>query len=84
MITGFLINAFYILLYNIINLFPNGNGLPSGINTSIQFLSTSLHAYDYFFPISTTIYLLILSIAIEATYWGVQFYFWLIRIIRGA
>jgi len=83
MITGFLINAFYILFYNILNVFSTGS-LPAGVSSAITTMATYIAAWSFFVNVTALSGAIQLVFGFELTMLTVKFVLWLVRTIRGS
>jgi len=84
MITGLIINFFYILLFNLLAFLPDSQGLPSAVASSFTSLSGYAHAWDYIFPIYTLLYILTLSALFHVGILGFKIVNWIINKVRGS
>jgi len=85
MITGFLIDLLYKILYGLISIFPTGDlGIPSGFTTAISTIVGYLHAWSWLLPVDTLISAVLFVLGVQVTALGVKGTFWLIRTLRGS
>lgn len=82
MITGFIINAFYILFYNILNIFPTGT-LPTDISTGFTTIMTYIGDFSFVINIAVLLTCVVTVVGFEIVMIGVKISFWLIRLVRG-
>lgn len=84
MITGFIINAVYIALYNLIDIFPNGSGLDSNISSSFTTMVGYAYSYSWLLPIGTLITVLIIAVTFQSGILLFKIINWIIGKIRGS
>jgi hypothetical protein len=83
MITGFIINAFYILFANILAFVPASSGLPSNISSSFTSVASYISSFSFLINTSVLFSVLIFTVGFEVSLLAVKGTFWLIRLIRG-
>lgn len=85
MITGFLITAFYVLIYNLVAIFPTGDlGIPSGFTDGLTLIVSYLHNFSWLLPVDDLLAALVFVVGVWATLLVVKVVLWIIRTIRGS
>lgn len=84
MITGFIIDLFHTFLFNIIEFFPIGNGLPTEISDAITLIYGYLTAWSWLLPVYDLLTAVIFVISFELGVLGVKAILWIIRTVRGS
>jgi len=83
MITGFIINVFYVLLYNLLLIFPVGI-LPADISSAFSTMLGFIVAFSFFFNLPAIKAALVFVVGFEILVIGTQIVLWLVRTIRGS
>jgi len=85
MITGFIINAFYVLVYNLVALFPTGDlGIPQAFIDGLDLIVGYMYAWDWLLPIGELLSAFVTVIGFYAVLIAIKGILWIIRTIRGS
>jgi len=84
MITGFIINSFYVLLYNIIELFPDGGVFPSYIHSVASTIGNYVYAVDPYLPVVPLFNVWIASMGLMIVITGIKLSLWFVSFARGS
>lgn len=84
MILAFLINSFYILIYNVFSILPDSTGLSSDIIDSITVMVEYSHTVDAIFPIETLVDALKYILIFEVGIFSFKIINWVISKVRGS
>lgn len=84
MITGWIINAIYILFYNLLVFLPDSTGLNSNITSAITTVASNAHSIDGLFPVYTLIEILKLVVIFEIGVSSFKIINWVLNKVRGS
>lgn len=65
----------------LLQLLPVDSGLPSALMTALGQMAAYLHTYDYFFPVSYALGLVLVALTFETFLWSSKMIMWVIKIV---
>lgn len=83
MITGFIINSLYVLLYNILSVFPTGT-LPTEVSNAFGTIIGFVNDFSFLIAIDALLTVVGLVISFELAIVAVKVILWLVRTVRGS
>jgi len=82
MITGFLLQIFYVLIVAMVSLLPS-IALPSAWNAAFILMWGYFSSFSFLFPMQTVVAVLITALSFHAALLIFDFTLWVIHLIRG-
>jgi len=82
MITTFFLTIFFSLLSLFVNFLPTGD-LPAGIAEGLAYFWGILNTFNYIFPISTLLTILLIVLSFNTAFWVWGLINWIYHKIRG-
>lgn len=83
MITGAFFTIFFALINVILNILPTAT-MPSGVDSSLSWLFTSVSPFNFIIPFTTLFYLVGIVLMIEAFILSFKMSDWVMNKIRGS
>lgn len=82
MITGFLLQIFYVLITFFFSFLP-AITLPSGVTSAITTAFGFMNQFTFLFPLATLLSVVVIAISFHLALLTFDFVIWLIHLLRG-
>jgi len=83
MITGFFIYLLGSVLSGILSLLPQASLLPTGMTDAFTTFVSAINTMNFIFPMTQLMNALTFTVGIQMGIWGIEFYQWVYKRIRG-
>jgi len=82
--TGFALALFPKVLLAIISLLPDSQGLPTGVQTALEFAVSKINSFSFIFPVDTLVQIIQYVVLLEVGVLALKLGLLIIKIIRGS